>query len=318
MAILDDMAGQETQTTEGLPEDFVAHFGRLRPVLVFFDGEELKEWHVVAQKLTNIGRDNSVASLIVDSDTVSRLHAVIEYQNIDRPAEEPRCVLTDNGSRNGTFVNGERIAKPVLLKAGDRLFFGNQSAGFFLRTELEIHSDQKLRRAASIDALTGLMNRGAMAAHFEREYERAQRYGRPLSVMMIDIDDFKKINDTYGHPVGDLVLKEVAGQIDGRIRKHDAAARYGGEEFAVLLPETAQQGAIVMAERLRRSLAKTDIPFEGGTLRVSVSIGIADNAGMQKKTFEALIDRADRALLRAKAEGKNRVVGATAQDSISG
>lgn len=271
-----------------------------------FDQNKLYEWYMIAQKSTVIGRD-SECHIVLTDDTVSRRHAIINFDNIDRPSEEPRCILQDNKSRNGVFLNGRKIEEATTLKNGDRVFIGNTCLAYFVRTELEINSDQKLRSLATTDALTGLANRGYMAIQFQREFDRSKRYNRPLSLLMLDLDDFKKVNDTYGHKAGDIVLEQVARTIESKTRIHDFAARYGGEEFAILLPETNLQGGQVIAERLRRAVENHEFHTKSATIHLSVSIGVSDLRPGTNSTLEKLIEEADLALLKAKRLGKNRV-----------
>lgn len=278
----------------------------LRPVLMIFDQHKLHEWYMIVQKTTTIGREPDV-DIFLDDDTISRHHSHIIFENIDRPTERPVCVLVDNKSRNGTFLNGKKILAPTVLKNGDRVFVGGTCLAFFVRTELEINSDQKLRSLATTDALTGLVNRGYMAIQFQKEFDRSRRYERPLSLLMIDLDNFKKVNDTYGHQIGDQTLESVARILSSRSRIHDICARYGGEEFAVLLPETDLAGAKVIADRLRKAIEGHEFITRGPRIRCTVSIGVADLAGHSRGTMEEMIAAADKALLRAKSEGKNRL-----------
>lgn len=278
----------------------------LRPVLMIFDQHKLHEWYMIVQKTTTIGREPDV-DIFLDDDTISRHHSEIIFENIDRPTERPVCVLVDNGSRNGTFLNGKKILVPTILKNGDRVFVGGTCLAYFVRTELEINSDQKLRSLATTDALTGLVNRGYMAIQFQKEFDRSRRYERPLSILMIDLDNFKKINDTYGHQTGDQTLEAVARILSSRSRIHDICARYGGEEFAVLLPETDVEGAMVIAERLRKAIEEHEFVTRGPRIRCTVSIGVAHLGGESDSTMEGMIAAADKALLQAKRDGKNRV-----------
>lgn len=162
-------------------------------------------------------------------------------------------------------------------------------------------------RFASVDELTGLANRREMQRRIEVELARARRYGHDLSLLMIDIDDFKNVNDRLGHRAGDQALRETADAIRSSIRSIDLAARYGGEEFLVVLPETGAHGAAVVAERIRRST-------QNGTFGSTVSIGVSAWSPADSDSA-AWIERADGALLRAKRQGKNRVVVADATRS---
>ncbi len=170
----------------------------------------------------------------------------------------------------------------------------------------------EVQKQAITDPLTGLYNRRGFFELGRREVERAHRFNRPLTAMMIDIDLFKQVNDTKGHLVGDQVLAGVAAQIERQLRQVDLPGRYGGDEFVALLPETDLFNAYQAAERLRRSIAKVIYPTESEPVKISVSIGIAA-LKQTGDTLETLIERADQALYLAKQSGRNRTVQATAQ-----
>jgi diguanylate cyclase (GGDEF)-like protein len=156
------------------------------------------------------------------------------------------------------------------------------------------------------DGLTGLYNFQAFQDMIEKEFYRAKRYGLPLSLLLIDIDNFKKVNDTYGHQAGDEVLRNVARRLNASLRKSDSAARYGGEEFAIVLTETALEGALPVAERLRTSVCATAIAYDKHQIPVTVSIGVASLTADFDGSKVELINRADGALYEAKNTGKNR------------
>ncbi len=170
-----------------------------------------------------------------------------------------------------------------------------------------MHLRQKLEREATTDALTDLCNRREFESLAHRELSRANRQGAPLSLLMMDIDKFKSINDTHGHDVGDAVLKTIAGACAPHLREVDVLARIGGEEFAVLLPDTTIDGATHVAERIREALGRESVPAgDGKTLSFTVSVGVAQHDG-ESEELPALIKRADQALYRAKESGRNRV-----------
>lgn len=159
---------------------------------------------------------------------------------------------------------------------------------------------------ARTDPLTGLKNRRAFFDMARLVHDAAMRYGHRYSVIMVDLDHFKKINDTHGHSVGDRALKAIAETLCGIVRAADVAGRIGGEEFAVVLPETSGQNVVTLAERLRVRISAITVPSGKGALSVTVSIGIADSADGDA-SVEDVMTRADAALYRAKAEGRNRV-----------
>jgi diguanylate cyclase (GGDEF)-like protein len=170
--------------------------------------------------------------------------------------------------------------------------------------------ERRLAELCQTDYLTGVDNRRSFMDNAETEFMRAQRYGKSLAVILVDVDHFKRVNDSHGHAIGDEVLKIVAKTLAGQMRRHDLAARYGGEEFALLLAETSQEEAQIVAERCRgliESLALVRPGDVGEPFRVTVSLGIAALPHPGVDRIERLIDVADAALYRAKSEGRNRV-----------
>lgn len=166
----------------------------------------------------------------------------------------------------------------------------------------------ELRRLASIDELTGVANRRWFTAMANRELERCRRFNHPLGLLMIDVDHFKRVNDTHGHAVGDEVLRAFTRVLEGNLRSVDLLGRLGGEEFAVILPEAEEKAALQTGERLRAAVEALQFPFEDGTLlQITTSVGIAilANGG---ESLDSLLARADAALYEAKRGGRNRVV----------
>jgi diguanylate cyclase (GGDEF)-like protein len=165
---------------------------------------------------------------------------------------------------------------------------------------------EEMQRAATTDPLTGLMNRRAMLDQMNRERARADRYGQPLSALLLDVDHFKRVNDVHGHAAGDRVLRGLAALLGGKMRASDLVARWGGEEFLVVLPQTHPAGALVFAERVRAAVAASPFDIgEGKPLSITVSIGLAGT--LPPILFEPLVEEADRALYEAKRSGRNRV-----------
>lgn len=172
------------------------------------------------------------------------------------------------------------------------------------------HLAEQVTKLATTDELSGLLNRRAFGPILDRSLARAQATGTPVSVVAFDLDHFKRVNDNYGHLVGDDVLMEVAGLLQNAVRAVDVVARYGGEEFVIALPETGTEGATRFAERLREMVEAH--PFSRGaqgTLHLTASIGVASFPSMGWETVEDFLAGADQALYRAKAEGRNRVRG---------
>ncbi|MFH1541951.1 MAG: GGDEF domain-containing protein [bacterium] len=170
----------------------------------------------------------------------------------------------------------------------------------------DAHTD-KLRALAERDGLTGLYSRKIFSDRLNEELRRARRYGGDCGLIMFDLDHFKNINDSYGHPAGDKILRAVADILAQQIRSSDIAARIGGEEFAVILPQTDKAGSLAEAERLRGLIAGIAREYGNVTLRVTASFGVAAFAE-NAKTIEELMSCADQALYDAKNSGRNRVV----------
>ncbi len=168
--------------------------------------------------------------------------------------------------------------------------------------------EQRLRELAAADVLTGLANQRTLYECMEREWGRAKRHHYPLSCVMLDIDFFKRVNDTLGHAAGDTVIRRVATMLRENCRTSDVVSRYGGEEFCVLLPETDERNAVLWADRVRRALAATKIPVGGKEISVTASFGVAQRLD-DTQSPETLVDLADQALLVAKRSGRDRVVG---------
>ena len=163
---------------------------------------------------------------------------------------------------------------------------------------------------ANLDAVTGVYNKKFFQKRFEEEFAFAKRSPIGMSLLMMDIDLFKKVNDTYGHMAGDFVLTHVAKLVQQTIRDEDVLARYGGEEFVVILREVDEEGAYPLAERIRTSVCSTPIQFEGKNISVSISIGIATTADKNMESPAALMAMADERLYTSKENGRNRVTSA--------
>ena len=184
------------------------------------------------------------------------------------------------------------------IRAGERIVK--------LQKEL-LETNKRLELLSITDGLTKLNNHRYLQDELVRAFEESQRYGRPLSLAMIDLDFFKKVNDTYGHAVGDEVLKRAAALFHDSARSTDLVARYGGEEFAVMMPETELPDAATFAEKIRSLIETTPIETQAGPLTATVSIGVASVPHSRIESPKELIVAADRALYRAKKNGRNQV-----------
>jgi diguanylate cyclase (GGDEF)-like protein len=167
--------------------------------------------------------------------------------------------------------------------------------------------NERLEHLAITDPLTGLLNRRALFEAMRREMAREQRHSRALSLIVIDVDHFKRVNDRYGHAAGDAVLQRLAATASRTVRESDVVARYGGEEFVVLAPDTDEAQAVALAERIRSALASASVDVGGDTIRFTASFGVATMRDADREPQQVL-QRADRALYAAKAAGRDRVV----------
>jgi diguanylate cyclase (GGDEF)-like protein len=188
--------------------------------------------------------------------------------------------------------------------------------GLFILLRRDFFRRRELVRLATTDTLTGVFNRRHFLEAAEREVRRGRRYARPLSVLMIDVDSFKSINDGHGHPVGDEALRRFAALAAGILRQSDFIGRMGGDEFVIVLTETALGAAAAVAERLRAATTDAPLAVEGAAVPWSVSIGCAELAPGEEE-IEAPLKRADRALLDAKRAGRNRVVASGAVEGAA-
>lgn len=264
-----------------------------------YPSEGIGQMVELGETCVTIGRDGSCEVEIHD-DSVSRRHAVIE------PCEAGYLIL-DLGSTNGTYVNDERI-DGLRLAGGDRIRLGNQIFKFIASDRVEAEYYEAIYRIMTTDGLTQAYNKRYLLEVLDRELLRAQRTTRPLAVMMMDLDRFKAINDTYGHLVGDEVLAGLCRRIKGLLRRDEVLARYGGEEFALVLSDTTLAEACEAAERIRRAVAETPFSTEEVPVPVTISIGLAVTHGEEGLNAADLLDRADRLLYAAKQSGRNRVM----------
>ncbi|SFU89132.1 GGDEF domain-containing protein [Pseudoduganella namucuonensis] len=194
------------------------------------------------------------------------------------------------------------LARNMLVTLSGRVRQGNDAV------RDSIHRQSEFESLAFVDGLTGLHNRRWLDQAFRRQLERGLLDGKPLSILMIDIDHFKRFNDTHGHVSGDRSLRAVALALNDNLRPGDLLARYGGEEFAVLLPDTGAPQAVAIAERLRRAVAEPKAPLAADLPGLSISLG--DTQMRPGDTLERMLERADTALYKAKSAGRNRVCSA--------
>ncbi len=257
-----------------------------------------------------VGRD-SEADFVVSRSSVSRQHARLYID------EDGNWWVEDLNSTNGTFVNESRIHAQQIADS-DQVRFGDAIYKFLSGSNIESAYHEAIHNMAIQDGMTGIHNKRFFLEFLEREIAVGSRHGHPLTLVMFDVDHFKKVNDTHGHLAGDAVLKDLAGRIRPRIRREDLFARYGGEEFACVLPSTAIEGGIVFADHLRLIIAERPTLFDNLSISFTISLGVTTlQRGEMNVDASALIKRADERLYAAKHGGRNRVVPSLA-DLIPG
>jgi len=308
----DDDDGDTVSVTPAALTD--ANLRRGEACLVVIYGPELGRRIPLAHSHFEIGR-SSKSDLSIDQESISRHHARIAAVG------GGAFTLMDLGSTNGTYVNDRAITEHR-LSDGDQIKIGRSILKFMTGDNIETSYHEEIYRLVTVDALTQLFNKRYFGEALEREFNRARRYKRHLSLFLIDLDHFKQINDRYGHVAGDFVLRQLAVEVKGKLRREDIFARVGGEEFGILLPEVEHPGAMSTADK--------------HTIRGTVSIGVAtldpamfaddeSEAGAEStedpssapssdglssgtaKTAAALYALADAALYLAKERGRNRV-----------
>ena len=265
-------------------------------VIYSSDSRSLGKRFVLERDLLTLGRGQENV-VVLDNDSVSRRHCRIEKRNA-------AWYVVDLDSTNGTYVNDDQV-KEYQLRRGDQMKVGDTIFKFLSGSDLEAQYHETIYNMTIIDGLTQAHNKRYLLETLEREIPRGRRHGRPLSVVMFDIDFFKKINDTYGHLAGDYVLKELSTLVKKRLRPDDVFARYGGEEFAALLPETPLDGGGAIAEDLRRRVQEKQFVFEGESIPVTISMGVAELKPDMDST--GFLKAADEKLYEAKRGGRNRV-----------
>jgi diguanylate cyclase (GGDEF)-like protein len=271
--------------------------------LIVLRGEEIGRDFRLRRSPMSVGR-STTADICLPDDGASREHARVDYRGTGR-ADDATFWVTDLGSTNHTFVNGERVDS-VELRDGDKVRIGDTILKFVVLDGIEVSFHAEVRDRISYDRLTGLLTKESLYLAFERELERCLRYGYPLSVLMMDLDHFKSVNDTRGHQMGSHVLSEVGALIREAIRSIDVSARYGGEEFTSYLAETPTEGGVLAAERIRRAIEAHTFVLDDVSVRITISIGVA-TAPEHGTSIKALVAAADRALYEAKETGRNKV-----------
>lgn len=281
----------------------------LSAYLVILEGAELGR-QIELGEFTRIGR-SAEAEVILDDSATSRFHAEVQ-----RAGDEYQ--LMDSGSTNGTWLNDVQVASPTQLSNGDILHIGLTSFKFLLGDSVERAYHAELYKLSTTDPLTGIRNRRFALEELNREAARAQRHQRPLALLLMDIDHFKQLNDTYGHSVGDAVLKGLAHRLQSKLRRTDVFARFGGEEFFLLAIESDKHGAAALAGLLLERVSSQPFEVDGDSIKVTLSMGIADSLEVNAAHLngagplspedlgDKLIELADERLYQAKRDGRDR------------
>ena len=248
---------------------------------------------------TVVGR-NPDCTIPLEFQGISRQHFTLTINNLV-------CSVEDMGSSNGTFVNNTKIETSTIIEKGDMVKIGSIALKYLPQGDTERLTYDKLHLEASTDGLTKCFNKTYFNNKLDLEVRKSKVTGTPLSLIIFDLDHFKKLNDGFGHDAGDYVLAELADILrDNGIRKGDTFARYGGEEFVVLLPKTNLKQAFEIAERLRKLVENHKFTYDEKRLPVTASIGVADyRQGVEIGTD--LFKRADSAVYKAKDAGRNQV-----------
>lgn len=267
-------------------------------LLIVLSGPRLGNRTVLSDKAIDIGR-GSGCGLVLDADSVSRKHARIESMGGGHR-------ITDLGSTNGTYVNGQRVADHI-LRDGDRLQIGKALLKYVAGGNIEGAYHEEVQRLMRFDGLTGIHNKRHFDESLKLAMFTARSEAKPISLIVFDLDHFKRINDTFGHMAGDAVLCDAARVVLSVLSPLRLFGRIGGEEFGVLCEGVPLATALQDAERIRAAVAASKATFEGKELPVTVSIGVAERPGNSDETAEALFERADAKLYEAKAAGRNCV-----------
>jgi two-component system cell cycle response regulator len=284
------------RTAVAAPSDHPAKAGR--PVLVVIAGAELGRRIDLDAGDVEIGREEGL-TLHIDSELVSRRHASVQRIG-------GQLVVADAGSTNGTFVNEQKIRAHRLVD-GDQIRVGKVVLKY-TECAIEAQYHEQILHMASVDGMTGAFNKRYFEEALARLVSAHHASTAALSLVVFDIDHFKKINDTWGHAAGDAVLKQVAAVVRSQIRERDTFCRVGGEEFALLLEGTLLAAATLAAEFVRGAIEMADFVFEGHRIPVTMSLGVAEyQAG---EDGPSLFKRADARLYDAKHGGRNRVCAA--------
>lgn len=295
----DDLESTRVSDIDKLREELTRRTQRDRAYLIVLAGTDVGKMFKLDEGETVIGRSHR-ADIRIDDDSISRMHVKLALDGTSVSIE-------DLNSSNGTLVNGAKI-NIEQLRDGDKIRLGETTIlKFTFHDRLDESFQQKMYNAALRDPLTKAYNKKYFVDQLGVEIAYAKRHRTPLSLVIFDLDHFKRINDTYGHVAGDMVLMELAELVQAMLRTEDVFARYGGEEFAIILRGIALSDAGVLAERLRAAVELRPFVNSGQRLPVTVSIGVAEFDDQVEDSM-GLVEAADGALYAAKQSGRNKVL----------
>ncbi|MDC0746809.1 MULTISPECIES: GGDEF domain-containing protein [Polyangium] len=296
----DDIEATRVAHVKELQDELRARSQRDRAYLIVLVGSNVGEMFEVEFPETVLGRGAN-ATVRLNDDGISRRHARLVRAGND-------VVLEDLNSSNGTSVNGENISQRI-LRDGDKIRLGSTTIlKFTYHDHLDVSFQQQMIDAALRDGLTKAFNKRYFLSRLETEIAYAKRHRAPLSLVMFDVDHFKRVNDTYGHLAGDYVLTKISKLTMNTVRTEDVFARYGGEEFGVICRGVSLGNAGILGERLRSAVETASFEHEGTRIPITISVGVAASPDLPVETPEQLIAAADEALYQAKRTGRNRVL----------
>jgi two-component system cell cycle response regulator len=279
-------------------------FGDKKPFLYVLSGPQVGRKYALVEARTKVGRSSKVTVTISDRQ-ISREHFEIIL-------DDQGALLRDLGSKNGTHINGVRLDEHR-LRDGDKIQVSAETImKFTLQDVTESHFHDRLYSMATRDPVTNAYNRRHFLEQFAEAFEFAVTEEQPLSLLMLDIDHFKAVNDTHGHLAGDEALRQLARWLRSELRSDDLLSRFGGEEFAVLLRDTPEERAVRIAERMRRTVQQSQVTWEDRSFNVTISIGVATHSvDCPFPNPEAIIREADTCLYISKDNGRNRTTCAS-------
>jgi two-component system cell cycle response regulator len=281
-----------------VPELEASDFQKKIPILTFIGGSQVGRRVLLADDSITLGRSHG-STIMINDPAVSRLHVKIEYD-----PQSSVYAVNDLGSSNGTLVNGKTI-KTSVLSEGDKIIIGQTVLRFSWIDAVDMVFHGEVDRLINIDGLTGLVVKRRFDEDFSRHVAVALRNEAPLSMLMIDMDGLKRINDTYGHPFGAYSISETAKIIKNVMSSKGLASRFGGDEFMAFLPNTPVDKAREIAEEIRRNVEQHNYEKDNTRFSLTISIGLA--MLKENDTPETFFKRADDALYISKKSGRNRV-----------